>query len=197
MFTILLYLVVLRAEAWFTVSKHIQLEFLDNYTKMSFTNNHIDEPARSSFPLSKSPVSEVVVQRFHFTSNTALYLNLHDAFCAGQSYSVFDNGWFLADNFPSLPTICGVSTQSLQVIYSPQFMTAEYALAPGNHRLIILVKGSRIGGEVTSMRVTLLPNGPVYGSTPVIKMGHVSKTSLFVSPDIDLNALNKQLDDTA
>jgi hypothetical protein len=112
-------------------------------------------------PVDPVPVIETVKMTWRFLSNTALILSLRDAFCAGQKYRVLDNGLYLAYNFPDLPTICGVSTNSRDVIYSPEFMETDYLLEVGYHNLTITILGSRLGNKVTSMEIKLLPYGPI------------------------------------
>lgn len=157
------------AGPWIRIEGDSLLQFASPQLEKLFhgTRSAAHPPAASNVAfenfLAKSPVCEVVVQRFHFTSNTPLVLSLRDQFCAGQNYTVLDNGVYLAENYPDLPTICGVSTASRNqvLIYSPQFMTAEFALPAGEHKLLIIVKGSRIGGHVSSMQIVLYPTGPV------------------------------------
>lgn len=181
---------------WITFDDSIQLEFEDKQVKSLFTGNTAFPPrtannvAHNLF-LQKSPVCEVVVQKFHFTSNSALLINLNDQFCAGQSYSVWDNGLFLARDFPSLPTICGVSTafQNQQLIYSPQFMQAEYPIPAGEHRLIIVVKGSKIGSNVSSMQILLIPTGPIVGTQALVKISKMTKEKIYVPADFDITSI--------
>lgn len=197
LWTVLLPLVSCALHPWVKIdSKFEKVEFANNQVKSMFDERTAYQREAPLFLLQKSPVCEVVVQRFHFTSNTALLLNLHDQFCAGQSYTVMDNGVYLAQNFPDLPTICGVSTafQNLQYVYSPQFMTAEYPLPAGEHQLLILVKGSKIGNGVTSMQVLLIPTGPVFGggvggAGPQIRICKLSREKIYVPPDFDLKSL--------
>lgn len=186
----------LETKPWITFDDGIQLEFEDNQVKSLFNGNTAFPPqspnnAAFNLFLQKSPVCEVVVQKFHFTSNTALFISLTDQFCAGQNYSVWDNGLYLAKDFPSLPTICGISTaiQNQQLIYSPQFMKAEYPIPAGEHRLIIVVKGSRIGNHVSSMQILLIPTGPVYGAQPVVSISKMSKEKIYVSPEFDISTI--------
>lgn len=186
-----------EAKHWISFDESIRLEFEDKHIKSLFKGNTAFPPTTANniahrLFLQKSPVSEVVVQKFHFISNTALLLNLNDKFCAGQTYSVWSNGLFLAQDFPSLPTICGVSTafQNQQLIYSPEFMTAEFPMPAGEHRLIIVVKGSKIGNHVSSMQILLIPTGPVVGGIlPVVKISKMTKEKIYVSPDFDISTI--------
>jgi len=160
--------------AWVSIGPNVHLIFANRQTQLLFSPQNEARLPKGPHPLrlpEKSPVCEIVVQRFHFTSNTAMLLKLHDQFCAGQSYTVMDNGVYLAENFPDLPTICGVSTayKNLQLVYSPQFMDAEFALPAGEHKLLIVVKGSRVGSQVSTMAITLHPNGPVVGGQTFVR----------------------------
>lgn len=179
------------AEPWLRVDESLQLEFGSDAVASQFAGTHgVSRQSVARARLEKSPVYETVVLHFHFTSNSALYLDLHDQFCAGQAYSVRDNDVFLAFNFPSLPTICGVSTTSLELIYSPQFMRARYPLAPGEHDLVIVVTGSRIGNRVSSMEVLLVPTGPiVIEGAPFLKMLEVSKKTIYTPPGTDIDRI--------
>lgn len=180
----------LWASAWFSVDSRAKLEFENDAVASQF-----DGQLAKSIPIppiEKNGLTyETVIQRFHFTSNTALNLLLNDRFCAGQTYSVKDNGWYLAYDFPSLPTICGVSTTSLSIIYSPQFMSASYFLAAGNHNLTIVIKGSQAANHVSTMAITLVPVGPIVGSgsAPVLKMSLIKKETIQVNPDFDINLI--------
>lgn len=175
-------------EPWLIVDSSIKLQLDSAELKSAFRGNEISMIALVEERLEKSPVFETVVQHFSFKSNTAIKLELQDAFCAGQTYSVWLNGLWLAQDFPDLPTICGVSTGSLSIIYSPQFMRADYYIPAGQNSLFIIIKGSRIGNKVTSMRITMLPVGPIDPGTPAtISMAKAYKKIHYVDGGFDIN----------
>jgi hypothetical protein len=102
------------------------------------------------------PIDDVVVQHFHFTTSTPLIVNLHDAFCTGNSFLVFDN-FRIIFNEESILNFCGISADNLQPIISPDFREVEFFMDPGEHQLVVVVFHSPIGSQKTSLRITLKP----------------------------------------
>lgn len=121
----------------------------------------------------------------------ALLLHLRDTFCAGQKYTIRDNGRFLALQEQDLPTICGISTSSLEIIYSPQMLEVTYFLDPGPHNLSISILGSRIGSKVTSMQISLNPIGePIDSITGYLDFQEMCRTQQEVPPDTIVPPIN-------
>lgn len=186
---LLLWVVKASQDCWFNVDDKLNLSFDSPEVQDAFDGNSVcrQQSWIDNVLLEKSPVYEVVRMRFVFQTDSKLALVLQDAFCAGQSYCVRDNGVYLAKNFPDLPTLCGVSTTNLAIIYSPEFMQAEFFLTEGSHDLVLTIIGSRIGSKVTSMRVTLEPFGGIVGST--VNFKSIKKDVFSVPPGTDINSI--------
>lgn len=108
---------------------------------------------------------EIVIQQFHFTSSHPIILDLHDAFCTGNGYEVYDNNQLLASG-ESILNFCGISASPLHPgIGSPTFLHIQFELDAGSHQLDIVIFHSQIGSNKTSMQITLKPfSGCLEGS---------------------------------
>lgn len=104
------------------------------------------------------PIDDIVIQNFHFRTSSPLILDLMDAFCTGNRYEIYDNFQLIASGEDIL-NFCGISTGSLGSIASPSFTHLELYLDAGEHQLDVVIFHSPIGGQKTSMRITLKPLG--------------------------------------
>lgn len=108
----------------------------------------------STFP----PIDDIVIQTFHFTTSSPLILDLHDQFCTGNQYAVYDNGALIGSGDDIL-NYCGISANTLKPIISPTFTHVQFPLDAGEHLLEVIIFHSPIGNNKTSMMITLMPIG--------------------------------------
>lgn len=107
----------------------------------------------SSFPI----FNEIVIQNFHFITNKPLLVELHDAFCTGNFYQVYDN-FQLIETGKSILNFCGISSKILNpTIRNPTFSTFSFEMHAGEHYFTVVIFHSPIGSQKTSMWITLKP----------------------------------------
>lgn len=143
---IVISVLLLAVLAAFEVRKDPRIQLKFDYEPIVY------EKFYETFP----PIDDVVVQHFHFTTSTALIVNLHDAFCTGNSFLVYDN-FRIIFNEQSILNFCGISANNLEPIISPTFREVEFYMDPGEHQLVVVVLHSPIGNQKTSLRITLKP----------------------------------------
>ncbi len=123
------------------IELHLDPEALDPYLLLY-----------STFP----PIDPLVIQCFHFTTSSPLILDLHDAFCTGNYYMVWDN-FCLVLAGEDILNFCGISANNLKPIANPSFTNVQHYLPAGEHEVYVLIFHSPIGNKRTSMRITLKP----------------------------------------
>jgi hypothetical protein len=113
----------------------------------------VDVPEYASFPI----FDYVVIQDFHFITDHPLEVELHDSFCTGKYYQVYDNFQLIEDG-ASILNFCGISASPLvPPIKNPSFTTLSFTLDAGEHYFSVVIFDSPIGNRKTSMWITLKP----------------------------------------
>jgi len=93
-----------------------------------------------------------------FTLSGPAQILFQDAFCGGDSFSIFLDGIFVTTVPGSVPKLCGVDISSYQPVVSPLFAKYELDVDAGSHNVTVIVDGSPILGNTAALRITFFPD---------------------------------------